>query len=94
MATGQLLKSWSSGWTLNDIQPGSTLQQHFKMASHGLADGSHKLALRIRNPLGNGQPVKLANLERDLDASGWLSLWPSKWATAAAARHLPAPPHS
>ena len=72
--SGQLLKSWSIGWTLNDILPGSSVQRHFEMAGHGLADGSYKLALRIRNPLGNGQPVKLANLEQDLDASGWLSL--------------------
>lgn len=71
---GQLLAQWQTSWDLPGVLPGTTLQKRFEQASHGLLAGSYKLVMRVRNPLSNGQPVKLANLEQDLDASGWLTL--------------------
>ena len=40
----------------------------------GVKSGRYKLAVRVRNPLKNGHPLKFANTTQDADAPGWLTL--------------------
>ena len=71
---GNIVKQWQADWSLPAIQPGSVVTRRLEIAAPALPDGDYRLVMQIANPLGNAQPVKLANLEQDRDASGWLTL--------------------
>ena len=40
----------------------------------GIEAGTYRLAIRVKNPLKNGGPLRFANQTQDADAPGWLSL--------------------
>jgi hypothetical protein len=39
----------------------------------GVAAGQYKLAMRVRNKLPNGHPIRSANKTQDADLPGWLT---------------------
>lgn len=44
------------------------------LSTTGLPAGEYILALRVRNPLPTGRPIRFANRTQDAHVSGWLSL--------------------
>jgi hypothetical protein len=53
-------------------QPSREWQENFDL--QGVPSGSYTLAIRIPNPLKQGNPVRFANAEQDQDSPTWCSL--------------------
>jgi hypothetical protein len=53
-------------------QPSREWQETFDL--QGMPTGSYTLAIRIPNPLKQGNPVRFANVEQDQDSPTWCSL--------------------
>lgn len=70
-----LVKTWTTTWKLSSLLPATTnTLWSWNQSGHGLASGTHKLLLRVQNPLTNGVPFRFANVTQDADISGWLTL--------------------
>lgn len=89
---GNIVKQWQADWSLPAIQPGSSAQRRIDIPAPALPDGDYRLVLQIGNPLPNGQPVKLANLEQDRDKSGWLTLQAFRVGAGGSVTPPPPPP--
>jgi len=68
-----LVKSWATQWDLCDIPAtGSTVSFTNTVANHGLDDGDYKIAIKVINPIANGNILGFANASQRSD--GWLEL--------------------
>ena len=72
--TNTVVKTWSSGFDLRQVQPTAPDQFLFFNRPAKLRVGSYKLLVRVVNPLANGKPFKFANQTQDQDLIGWLTL--------------------
>ncbi|HWH69936.1 MAG TPA: DUF4832 domain-containing protein, partial [Candidatus Sulfotelmatobacter sp.] len=73
--SNSLVRTWTTPWTLSSLLPGPTnTVWSYTAANHGLASGTYKLALSVRNPLTNGVVFRFANQAQDADLAGWLTL--------------------
>jgi hypothetical protein len=76
-ADGRVLKAFRGSGTLKGLLPGAAPRVwDEKLSLAGLPDGAYTLALRVPNPLPEGQPVRFANTTQDQHAPGWLTLSP------------------
>lgn len=75
-ASGNLAATWTTGFDLTLLQPGTTALWSFVQPAHGLPGGSYTLLMRVVNPLPGGKPLRFANAGQDRDRPGWLTLGP------------------
>ncbi|MBL9135046.1 MAG: DUF4832 domain-containing protein [Verrucomicrobiales bacterium] len=74
-AGGTLTQTWMTDWRLTKIQPGTpSVLWEFHAPLTALKPGSHRLLLRVSNPLPKGAPLKFANRTQDEHLPGWLTL--------------------
>lgn len=74
-ADGQVVELWPLDWKLTGLSPGDeprVWQTKIALGAKVRAGGT--LALRVINPLPNGQPLRFANSTQDQHAPGWLTL--------------------
>jgi len=70
-----LVATWSTPWTLSDIQPGMPLTPWATRVNiERLPEDSYQLLARAPNPLPHASPVRFANTTQDQHLTGWLSL--------------------
>ena len=70
-AAGKLLRKETGKGSLRGLLPGASP----RIWTHSLdMQGGKTLVLRVPNTLPQGNPVRFANVEQDLDQAGWLTL--------------------
>ena len=72
---GQIVQRWPVDWEITGLLPGDAPRQWnatLKLVKKPAAKLT--LAMRVRNPLPNGKPLRFANAEQDRPAPGWLSV--------------------
>lgn len=75
IAAGTVVKSMESTGKLTGLLPDDPPREWsdtFELSD--VPAGKYMLAVRVRNPLPNGLPLRFANATQDLAADGWLSL--------------------
>jgi hypothetical protein len=70
---GQIIQTWSPGWALTNIYPGSGTAQLSTALTNPPA-GAFTLLMRVVNPLPNGRVLRFANTTQDQTVRGWLTL--------------------
>ena len=75
IANGKVIKSTKSTGKLTGLLPGDKVREWNDMLDlSDVPPGTYTLAVRVPNPLTNGQPLRFANATQDRDVEGWLSL--------------------
>ena len=75
IANGKVTKSTTSTGKLTGLLPGDKVREWNDMLDlSDVPPGTYTLAVRVPNPLTNGQPLRFANATQDRDVEGWLSL--------------------
>ncbi|HLY27858.1 MAG TPA: DUF4832 domain-containing protein [Aggregatilineales bacterium] len=77
--TGNLVATYSPGWTLSSLLPSAAGQAPYTEWTYSNSDphlmaGTYTLLLHVINPLSNGKPLKFANATQDANRPGWLTL--------------------
>jgi hypothetical protein len=75
LVEGKPVRTFAGSGTLTGLLPGDpprNWEETLDLST--VAAGTYKLAVRVPNPLKQGQPVRFANATQDADAPGWLSL--------------------
>jgi hypothetical protein len=71
---GHIAKTWTTGWQLITVKPGTPVGWASAMDTGGLHPGRYTLVLRAANPLSGGVPLRFANADQDRTLTGWLTL--------------------
>jgi Domain of unknown function (DUF4832) len=75
IAGKRLVKTYPSSGKITKLLPGEEPRQwNDTLALSDVPKGKYTLALRVRNPLPKGLPLRFANATQDRDLEGWLSL--------------------
>ena len=62
----------SADRTVRGVEPGGEAVLNGPLPSQGVASGHYRIALRVKNPLDGGVPVRFANAGQTTDSSGWV----------------------
>lgn len=74
-AEGKTIERWPVDWKLTGLLPHDDPREwQTRIAVGAKSRAGQTLALRVVNPLSNGQPLRFANATQDQHAAGWLSL--------------------
>jgi|GEM_PF-133682 len=74
-AGGRVLMTSAGSGKITGLLPGDDPRIWDETLSvDGVAAGKYKLALRVRNKLPTGHPIRFANKTQDADVPGWLTL--------------------
>lgn len=72
---GKVLRTWPTDWKLTGLLPGAAARQWQKTVDVTALDGKATIvAVRVKNPMPNGKPLRFANTDQDRNAPGWLSV--------------------
>lgn len=75
LTNGKAVKTWAGNGSLSNLLPGDRPRVWMETLDvSAVKAGSYTLAVRVPNPLKNGQPVRFANADQDATADTWLSL--------------------
>jgi hypothetical protein len=73
---GTPMRTASGGGRVAGLLPGEPARKwNAPFVLTGLAPGTYRIVLRVRNPLENGIPLRFANATQDAHAPGWLTLF-------------------
>ena len=79
-AEGRVVRTFKGAGRITGLLPGDKPRVwDEKLVLQGAKVGAYKLALRIANPLPEGNPVRFANVSQDRHAIGWLTLTTVQW---------------
>ena len=70
---GKVIESKTEDWKISSLLPGSGASKKVVSFSRSMNSG-HQLAMRIKNPMPEGFPIRFANTTQSLDGECWLIL--------------------
>lgn len=71
---GQVVGTFPTQETLQEIMPGTSRDLTLGIAPDDWPETGHRIAVRVRNPMPNGLPLRFANQANIQIADGWLKL--------------------
>lgn len=74
IAGGEVKRTWRGAGRLTGLLPGDPPRAWRETLDLSGLSGTHRLAVRVPNPLPGGRPLRFANREQDADLTGWLTL--------------------
>ena len=72
--TNGTILEFPTDWDLRSAMPGADAPWAQTIAKHGLPAGTHRLVLRVANPMPLGHALRFADARQDADAPEWLTL--------------------